>query len=310
MKGRLLKLVVVVLFLAVAGIFSVSNVQAARCTVDGSGNVSCTNHSVTQWYWWGLAYIPRGVHWQVPEGTAPSGGWPVVYWFEGTSPTYDNYIFSPFVRNYADVFGDLFGLVNEAMTVRTLLDDVYGTGKKYAVIAPAPPLSTLLMQFWNTNCVFPYEISADYYFFNTLFPSVDSKNYGNVNNSRRYATGVSSGGYNTSRMAITFNGGSKFKALAVQSASYADCSGPACALPCSGTAYIPSNHPPTKFYHGVYDPIVPIATMRCYYNLLLAKGKSATKYEFTNDGILGLHGYSTGSYSSANGVQAYFNAHQ
>jgi hypothetical protein len=310
MKERLLKLVVVVLFLAVAGIFSVSNAQAARCAVDGSGNVSCTNNSVTQWYWWGLAYTPRGVHWQVPEGTAPSGGWPVVYWFEGTSPVYDNYVFSPFVRNYADVFGDLFGLVHEAMTVRTLLDDVYGTGKKYAVIAPAPPLSTIFMQFWNTNCVFPYTISADYYFFNTLFPAVDGGSYGAVNNSRRYASGVSSGGYNTSRMAITFNSGSKFKALAVQSASYADCSGSACALPCAGTATIPSNHPPTKFYHGVYDPVVPIATMRCYYNLLVSKGKSTEKLEFTNGGIAGLHGYSTDSYSSSTGVQAYFNAHQ
>ena len=310
MKVTLLKLALVVLISFAACGFIESNAQAALCTVDGAGDVSCTHNTTTQWYWWGLAYIPRPVHWQVPQGTAPSGGWPVVYWFEGTSPVYDNNIFTPFNRNYADVFGDLFGLVHEAMTVRTLLDDVYGTGKKYAVIAPAPPLSTLLMQFWNTNCVFPYSISADYYFFNTLFPAVDSGNYGNVNNGRRYASGVSSGGYNTSRMAITFNGGSTFKALAVQSASYADCSGAACALPCSGTAYIPSNHPPTKFYHGVFDPIVPIATMYCYYNDLVNMGISTTVDAFTNGGIAGLHGYSTDSYDKTMGVQAYFNAHQ
>jgi hypothetical protein len=163
------------------------------------------------------------------------------------------------------------------------------------------------MQFWNTNCVFPYSISADYYFFNTLFPAVSSGNYGAVNNGRRFASGVSSGGYNTSRMAITFNTNNSFRALAVQSASYADCSGAACALPCSGTAYIPANHPPTKFYHGVFDPIVPIATMYCYYNDLVNMGIPTTVDAFTDGGILGLHGYSTDSYSSANGVQAYFN---
>jgi poly(3-hydroxyoctanoate) depolymerase len=310
MKERLLKLVIVVLFLAVAGIFSVSNAQAARCTVTSGGDVHCANNSSIQWYWCGLLYTPRPVHWQVPEGTAPSGGWPVVYWFEGTSPNYENDYENPLWRSKLDVYGSLFGLINEAMTVRTLLDDVYGTGKKYAVLAPAPPQSTVFLQFWHTNIVFPYSISCDYSFFNTFFPKVDGGSYGKINNSKRFASGVSSGGYNTSRMAITFNGGSKFRSLAIQSASYADCSGSACALPCAGTATIPSNHPPTKFYHGVYDPIVPIFTMRCYYDLLISKGKVAAKLEFTDGGIGGLHGYSTYSYDSVNGVQAWFNAHQ
>jgi predicted HicB family RNase H-like nuclease len=50
--------------------------------------------------------------------------------------------------------------------------------------------------------------------------------------------------------------------------------------------------------------------MRCYYDLLISKGKVAAKLEFTNGGIAGLHGYSTYSYDSVNGVQAWFNAHQ
>jgi hypothetical protein len=302
MKARLLKLVAVVLFLAVAGIFSVSNAQAARCTVTSGGDVHCTNNSSIQWYWCGIVYTPRPVHWQVPEGTPPSGGWPVVYVYEGTSPNYENDFESPFWRSYLDVYGDLFGLVNEAYSVREFLDDVNGTGRKYAVIAPAPPQSTLFLQFWHTNVIFPYSVSCDYSFFNKFFPQVNAGTYGAVNNNMRFAFGVSSGGYNTSRMAITFNNIGVWKALAVVSASYADCSGAVCANPCNGTATIPEFHPPTKFYHGTADLIVPIFTMRCYYDLLISKGKIAAKMENS-----GGHGYPT-DIRGSNGIMAWFNA--
>ncbi len=297
------------LIAAVASGLVNSKALAARCGVDAIGNVDCAHNRTIEWYWYGLAYLPRVVHWQVPQGRSPSDGWPVVYWFEGTSPHYENFIFTPFNRNYLDIAGNLFGLVNEAMTVRTLLDDVYNTGQKYAVIAPAPPSTGIVVQFWNTNCIFPYEISADYAFFNHLFSRVDKGKYGHVNNKKRYATGVSSGGYNTSRMAVTFNRKNNFKALAIQSASYANCAGALCSA-CAGLAFIPSNHPPTKFYHGVYDPIVPAFTMRCYYDLLKRKGIPTEKLEFTDGGIAGLHGYSTDSYSATDGIQEYFNRYQ
>jgi acetyl esterase/lipase len=93
---------------------------------------------------------------------------------------------------------------------------------------------------------------------------------------RRYAFGISSGGYNTSRMAVTFNAKRKWyqscsgwcnqdtwKALAIIAASYATCTGPLCAVPS-----LPGNHPPTKFWHGTGDIIVPLFTADAYADAL------------------------------------------
>jgi predicted esterase len=74
---------------------------------------------------------------------------------------------------------------------------------------------------------------------------------------RLYAGGISSGGYMTSRMAVSYPG--TFRALAIQSASYATCAGSLCVIPA-----LPADHPPTMFLHGEADPVVPIATMLPY----------------------------------------------
>ncbi|MNT58414.1 Poly(3-hydroxyoctanoate) depolymerase precursor [compost metagenome] len=94
---------------------------------------------------------------------------------------------------------------------------------------------------------------------------MDKGIFGNINMDRLYATGISSGGYHTSRMAVSFPG--IFRALAVESASYATCGGPLCALP-----KLAKNHPPTLFLHGEKDLVVPVETMLPYYQELKNSG--------------------------------------
>jgi predicted esterase len=67
-------------------------------------------------------------------------------------------------------------------------------------------------------------------------------------------------------MAVSYSG--RFRALAIESGSYATCAGPACAIP----ATLPADHPPTLFLHGGMDTIVPIGTAQAYYQELMAQG--------------------------------------
>ncbi len=134
---------------------------------------------------------------------------------------------------------------------------------------------------WHTNVVYPYSASCDYSFFNTFFPNIKNGSYGSAsqyNMNQRYAYGISSGGFNTSRMAVTFNSGTgnadTWKALGIVSASYATCS-----YSCGTIPTLPANHPPTKFWHGQADSIVPITTMYAYFNKLINGGFTTTKVE-------------------------------
>jgi pimeloyl-ACP methyl ester carboxylesterase len=67
-------------------------------------------------------------------------------------------------------------------------------------------------------------------------------------------------------MAVSFP--DVFKALAVESASYATCGGPLCILPKT----LAKHHPPTLFLHGEKDLVVPISTMLPYYESLKQAG--------------------------------------
>lgn len=70
----------------------------------------------------------------------------------------------------------------------------------------------------------------------------------------------------TSRMAVSY--ASKFKALAIQSASYATCPvGPFCDVPALGT-----DHPPTLLLAGLLDPLVPVYTVEAYREQMVAAG--------------------------------------
>jgi hypothetical protein len=268
---------------------------ADRCSSDAGGNWSCTHQKRINYYFCNGLPVPRVVRWQVPEGTPPAAGWPVAFYYAGTQLTDTSHAFA---RNV----GDSYGRVYEPQIIHELLDDPYGSGKKYAVFVPDPPAAAVWLQFWNTNAVNPYQLSCDYDFFNDFFGEIKGGSYGaasRFNMSRRYAYGVSSGGYNSSRMAVTFNSGAAnggtWKALGIVSASYATCVGPLCSVPA-----LPGNHPPTRFWIGQLDPFVPVSTVDQYYQALLSAGFATQRlqhgagHEFTIDSI------------GASGVKAWF----
>jgi poly(3-hydroxyoctanoate) depolymerase len=243
--------------------------EAARCAQNASG-WSCTHTKRYNYYWCNGYYVPRTVRWQVPEGTPPPGGWPVAFYYAGTQPTDYNHAFD---RD----FGEAFGVEYEPQIIRELLDNPNGGGRKYAVFVADPPASSGSWQYWHTNVVSPYSASCDYDFFPDFWGEISAGSYGaasQYNMSQRYAYGISSGGFNSSRMAVTFNGASVWKALGIVAASYATCS-----YSCGTIPTLPANHPPTKFWHGQADSIVPITTMYAYFNKLLNGGFTTTKVE-------------------------------
>ncbi|HNH97010.1 MAG TPA: prolyl oligopeptidase family serine peptidase, partial [Microthrixaceae bacterium] len=153
-----------------------------------------------------------------------------------------------------------FGAYYQTQVVQGLLDN------GFAVLTPETHLAGLT--FWDTNnpLVPDYYQSNDHALMLTIFDRLADGTFGAVNPTRLFATGISSGGYMTSRMAVSYPG--RFKALAIQSASYATCAGPLCSI-----GPIPADHPPTLFLHGNLDPVVPVGTMWAYAGALNAAGR-------------------------------------
>jgi poly(3-hydroxybutyrate) depolymerase len=202
----------------------------------------------------GQADLPRTMVWQVPLGMPPAAGWPVVILFQGS-------FFAP-AKMFIGHASDGFGRYHMARTVKALLD------AGYAVLAPAAHGDG--STYWDTNVPpwsFAWESSPDHAFMLSIFDQIAAATFGPLDESRMYAAGISSGGYMTSRMAVSYPG--KFKALAVHSASYATCSSAICNVP----KPLPSDHPPTLFLHGEADAAAPISAMKLYDARLVAEGK-------------------------------------
>lgn len=243
------KLVPIVVFLLC---FVSANLQAAsRCTEKpkrwfSPGKISCSYDTLS------LPSSPvtsRDIKFELPLGTPPAGGWPVVLIYQGTGFPVE------FTRKTNAPFGGYY----EAKLIKKMLDN------GYAVLAPRAPAELA----WLTNSAGPatiYNLTTDYVFLNNVFDAIEDGIFGPLNPNRKYATGISSGGYNSSRMAVSFPG--EFKALMVQAGSYATCLGPVCVVPWD----LPSDHPPTYFVHGFIDAIVPWWTMDIYYDRLLSEG--------------------------------------
>lgn len=263
--------------LLLGGLMISSSAHADRCKANADGRYTCTYQEIKHPFasntgkgCTGKA-TTRNVRWQVPEGTPPAGGWPVVFYYNGTV-----FFNSPSTKPFTST-STAFGANFAEEGLHEFLDDPKGTGRKYAVFAPEAPGGSF-MQAWDTNGSGDYTGKNDYCFLPSLFKGVSSGVYGpafQYNMNKRFALGISSGGYNTSRMAVTFNENSEWSALAIVSGSYATCLGPFCKLPST----LPANHPPTKFYHGTKDVIVGISTMRPYYELLNSGGFITEKVE-------------------------------
>lgn len=196
-------------------------------------------------------FVPRKVTFEVPLSTPPAAGWPVAIFYQGS--------FIAGSQMFAADRGDAFGKYQATLTIKTLLD------AGYAVLAPDALLGGTT--FWQTN-IPPWSLlwttSSDHAFLVAIVQAIRGGRFGALNPDRLYALGISSGGFMTSRMAVSYPG--MFRALAVHSASYATCSA-VCVVP-----GLPADHPPTLFLHGLLDPIVPLPTMEAYRNALKRDG--------------------------------------
>ncbi|WP_163834149.1 extracellular medium-chain-length polyhydroxyalkanoate depolymerase [Spartinivicinus ruber] len=228
--------------------FSIASWADSRCLVTPkslfqSGTIECSYkiYAVPV-----NEHLSREVKYQLPLGEPPKAGWPVVLLFQG------NFFPVQFKRSTDDPLDSYY----ETLAIKRLLD------QGFAVLAPKAESEL----DWLTNSAGPftqYELTSDYAFFKRLLAAIKKGTFGPVDNQRKYAAGMASGGYNTSRMAVSFS--QEFKALAIHSASYATCTGPTCSIPQS----LPVDHPPTLFVHGFLDTVVPWWTMDQYYAKLL-----------------------------------------
>ena len=228
---------------------AVDGSSASRCTMTAD-TVTCplSTLAVTA-----SPGVTRNVHYQVPLGAPPVAGWPLAILFQGS-------LFSS-ALDVQGTKGQPFGAYYQALLIKELLDG------GYAVLAPEAHAGG--STFWDTN-VPPWDVAwsgaPDDIFMTAIFAAIGSHGFGPLDGARMYATGISSGGYMTSRMAVSYAG--RFKSLAIASASYASCSGGLCNVP----KPLPVDHPPTLFLHGQQDNVVPIATMESYRDELASEG--------------------------------------
>ncbi|MFK7992116.1 MAG: plasmid partitioning protein [Sandaracinaceae bacterium] len=223
----------------------------SRCAVEG-GALRCARRTETLFTGF-TGLVPREVHWQVPLGEPPADGWPVVFVFQGSLFTAELF--------WLAFDTDAFGYWNQVRLIQALLDG------GFAVLTPEAKVGGATA--WDTNippASVAWESSADHRFMLDLFDAIEEGRFGPLDPNRWYATGISSGGYMTSRMDEAYR--SRFRALAIHSASYATCAGAVCAVPDS----VDAAHLPTLFLHGTADLVVPASTMELYRDRLDALG--------------------------------------
>jgi poly(3-hydroxybutyrate) depolymerase len=215
----------------------------SRCQITAT-DATCQYESTT--------ITGRPVAYETPVGQAPTGGWPAVVYFQGS--------LVPGTDAFAAMSTATFGQYDLTLTVAALLADGY--------VVIAPDASGDGTTYWETN-IPPYADSwsgcPDDLMMKALLSAMSSGMFGPVNPARLYAMGISSGGFMTSRMAVSYAG--TFRALADHSGSYATCSD-TCVVPTP----LPAGHPPTLFLHGDTDEVVPLSAIQPYLDALMAEG--------------------------------------
>ena len=196
----------------------------------------------------------RRIYWNAPPNEPAPLGLPVVILFQGS-------LFGPSMTWGTSLAKATtpFGGYYQVALVAKLLES------RFIVVQPEAQGGL----FWNTNNGSNYDTSPDSVFIPQLLAEIEKGTFGKADKTRLYATGISSGGYMTSRMAVSY--AERFRALAIQSGSYATCLGALCSVP----TVLPADHPPTLFLHGGADTTVPIATAQDYYRKLQAQGIEA-----------------------------------
>lgn len=195
----------------------------------------------------------RAVHVGRPEGEAPVQGWPVAVLFQGSFVSGETYFTGTAPR--------LLGSYHQTRLVLLLLE------AGYAVVAPEAQGDGEL--YWDTNLqpwADDWTSAPDHRLMLALDEALSDGGFGPLDPEDRVAAGISSGGYMTSRMAASYPG--TYRALAIQSGSWATCLGTACTVP----SELPADHPPTLFLHGANDTVVPLATNEAYRQGLAEQG--------------------------------------
>lgn len=190
----------------------------------------------------GTLSLERDVHFAVPDGDRV----PVALVFQGALVSGDQ-SWDGVVQGQQDV-------------TQALLDE------GFAVLTPLAHNNG--HTWWDTNqapWTWRWEDSPDARFMDELLDAIDGGAFGPLDGERLVATGISSGGYMTSRMAVEFP--ERFDAVAIHSAAYMTCSGALCRQP-----DVSSDHPEVLFLHGSLDPVVPLWTMEAYATALDGAG--------------------------------------
>lgn len=241
----------------------IKSTKTSECTesLDSDGNINKISCDCETKSFYVNIGDSRKVLYRVPSGPVPPGGFPVAFVFQG----------SFFSVEFARESGLPFGGFNEIRLIQKLLDS------GFAVLAPRAPVSL----FWETNTPYAhliYKHTNDYKFMRSIFSALEGGEFGPLNPQRMYATGISSGGYHSSRMAIEFP--EKFRAIAIHSASYANFSG----LLMPPILRSLENHPPTLFVHGTSDIVVPIESAKPYIKKLNRHGVENKMVEVQGEG--------------------------
>ncbi len=229
----------------------------SNCTYDSDRGVrTCPFETFGVTTSWG----PRIVHVATPRGPAPPNGFPAVVYFQGS--------YFPGDGAFTATDGSVFGQESLTQTVESLLN------QGFVVVAP----DAILGAFWQTNIppdAFFWGGTADDTFMLALIEDLETNRFAAIDDNRLFAMGISSGGFMTSRIAVSYPG--VFRALAIHSGSYAIC-GAVCVVP-----DLPADHPPTLFVHGGADVVVFPAIMEVYRDQLVDDGIT-TATVFVPDG--------------------------
>lgn len=248
-------------------------------TAQALSDANCSDDGYTLDCSAGLVHRQFGshqTHLKIPSGTRPAAGWPTVVMFQGS------FFRTTFSATTDDYSSTKFGARYQVELVQNLLSG------GYAVLAIDAPFGTYYKT--NNGCT-----NGDAGWLNCdehaamqdILTDMASGAYGHtLNVGKLYATGISSGGFMTSRFQRHYDGQTyagrvtDIKAVAIQSAGWATCH--ALCSPSYGPGYNSADMPgsgwlgygdgqhantvPTLFLQGAGDSIVPNFVSNLYYN--------------------------------------------
>merc|ERR1712107_975265 len=173
---------------------------ASRCN-QTDDTISCSYRTVT------MPGVGRQVFFQTPLTPPPATGYPVVFLFQG-SFAHASLFWSADKKGLDKVF-DAYA---QTEVVKSLLD------AGFVVLTPDAPEGL----FWQTN-IPPYDVDwkgcSDDRFMLEMFDHIQNETtFGRCDFSHLFASGISSGGYMTSRVAVSLV--DYFRAVVIESGSY------------------------------------------------------------------------------------------